>query len=69
MILTIEENSEEIKRFSNIKPAPIWGPVRCFARCPGTPRTCTLSQGHPGPHIAHAMFKKVVAVWDKDEVG
>jgi hypothetical protein len=29
-------------------------------------RACTLAKGHRGPHVAHSIFKKVVAVWDAD---
>ena len=64
MKLTVEENRETIKRYGHIKPAPIWGSVRCSARCLGPPRTCTLEEGHRGPHVAHGWFKKVLAVWD-----
>ena len=64
MKLTIEENRETIKRYGHIKPAPMWGSVRCSAKCPGAARNCTLEEGHRGPHVAHGMFKKVVAVWD-----
>ena len=49
MRLIREENPKEIEKYSHIQPAPIWGPVRCFAPCPGTRRTCTLEKGHAGP--------------------
>lgn len=65
MKLTIEENREAIKRYRHIKPAPIRGTALCSAQCPGTIRTCTLKRGHPGFHVAHGSFKKVLAVWDK----
>jgi len=65
MRLIREEHREEIKKYEHIKPAPTFGPVRCFARLPGTARTCTLAEGHSGPHVAHGMFKKVMAVWDE----
>jgi hypothetical protein len=64
--LTIERDPEAIKRYGYLKPARAWGGQRCSARCPGTARTCTLEKGHRGPHVAHGMFKKVVAVWDPD---
>jgi hypothetical protein len=64
MRLTVEENPETIKRYGHLKPAPRWGSVRCGARCPGTSRTCTREESHRGPHAAHGMFKRVVAVWD-----
>lgn len=65
MKLTIEEDRERIKRYGHIRPAPIWGPARCSARCPGNPRSCTLEVDHRGPHVAHGWFNKVVAVWDE----
>ncbi len=65
MKLTIEENREAIKRYRHIKPASHPGSIPCSASCPGTSRTCTLKRGHAGPHIAHGMFKRVVAVWDR----
>ena len=64
MKLTVEENREAIRRYGHIKPAPILGAVRCSARCQGTRRTCTLERSHRGPHVAHGMFRRVVAVWD-----
>ena len=63
--LTIEENREAIKRYRHIRPSPLGGSVRCSAMCPGTVRTCTLKRGHPGPHVAHGAFRRVLAVWDK----
>ena len=63
MKLTIEENRETIKRYGHIKPASRWGSVRCSAKCPGSSRTCTLEEGHRGPHVAHGKFNRVVAVW------
>jgi len=62
--LTVEENRETIKRYGHIRPASRWGSVRCFARCPGNSRTCTLEVDHNGPHVAHGIFRQVVAVWD-----
>lgn len=64
MRLTVEENPETIKRYGHLRPASRWGSVRCGVRCPGTSRSCTLEKGHRGPHAAHGMFKRVVAVWD-----
>ena len=55
-----------IKRYDHVKPAPLWGPARCSIRCPGTRHTCTLAKGHRGPHVAHGLFRRVVAVWDAD---
>jgi hypothetical protein len=64
MKLTIEHDRETIKRYGHIRPVRGWGARRCDARCPGTSRTCTLETGHRGPHVAHGLFKRVVAVWD-----
>jgi len=69
--ITRKENPEEIKKYEHIKPSPTFGPLRCFARLPGTIATCTLSKGHLGPHVAHrlSLFKKVViAVWDENAI-
>jgi hypothetical protein len=60
-----EQHPEEIKNYEHIKPAPTFGPVRCFAKLPGTPLTCTLAKQHPGPHVAHGWRKKVMAVWNE----
>jgi hypothetical protein len=65
MKLTVEHDSETIGRYGHVRPAPIWG-GRCSARCPGSMRTCTLGRGHRGTHIAHGIFRKVLAVWDED---
>ena len=64
MRLTVEENRETIKRWGHIRPAPLWGSVRCSARCPGSARRCTRTKNHRGPHVAHGVFRRVVAVWD-----
>ena len=66
MRFTKKEDPEQVKQYGHIKPAPVFGPLRCFARCPGTHQSCTLSKGHSGPHVAHG-FKKVLAVWDEEE--
>lgn len=66
MKLTIESDRETLKRYGHIKPARGWGVHRCSARCPGSSRRCSLERGHRGPHVAHGMFGKVVAVWDPD---
>ncbi len=62
MKLTKADNPQEIEKYSHIKPAPTFGPKRCFAKFPGGRYSCTLEQYHDGPHVAH-FFKKVVAVW------
>jgi hypothetical protein len=65
MKLTIEKNPETVKRYQHVRPAPRWGSIACSVQCPGTVRICTREQGHRGPHVAHAKFGKVVAVWDR----
>jgi hypothetical protein len=65
MKLTIKDNPEAIKRYGHIKPAPLWGSVRCAAKYPGSVRACTLERGHTGVHVAHGRFRRVVAVWDE----
>lgn len=64
MRLTIEQDPESIRRYRHVKPARVRDARLCSARCPGSSRACTLRKGHRGPHVAHSMFKKVVAVWD-----
>ena len=64
MKLTVEENSETIKRYAHIEPAPRVGGTRCGVRCPGAPRRCTRQEGHRGPHVSHGWFGGVLAVWD-----
>ena len=64
MKLTVEENPETTKRWDHIRPAPIWGGVRCSDKCPGSTRTCALAKNHKGPHVAHGVFNRVMAVWD-----
>ncbi len=64
MKLTIEHDRATIRRYGHLRPAKGWGVRRCGARCPGSSRTCTLEAGHRGPHVAHGLFRRVVAVWD-----
>lgn len=64
MKLTIKDSPERLKRFSHIKPASKRGSVLCSVTCPGTLHTCTRERGHPGPHVAHARFNRVVAAWE-----
>jgi hypothetical protein len=66
MRLTVEEHREAIKRYSHVRPARGSKSRLCSTLCPGTRRTCTLGKGHRGPHVAHGLFKKVVAVWESD---
>ena len=63
MRLTFAEDRETIRRYSHIKPARGWKTKACSKTCRGTAHTCTLAKDHRGPHVAHGLFKKVVAVW------
>lgn len=62
--LTRDQNREEIQKYAHVRPAPTFGPLRCFASFPGRGYSCTLKSGHDGPHVAHTFFKKVMAVWE-----
>jgi hypothetical protein len=62
--LTIEQDPQSIKRYGHLKPARGLGVRACSARCPGSTRACTLEAGHRGPHVAHGVLGKVLAVWD-----
>lgn len=64
MRLTTETHPEGIKRYAHVRPGR--GPKSkfCGTSLPGTSRTCTRSQGHGGPHVAHGLLNRVVAVWD-----
>jgi len=64
MQITRRDNPIETLRYAKIRPAPIFGPIRCRARFPGRRLTCTLSKFHAGPHVAHSWLKTVAAVWD-----
>jgi len=65
MKLTIEQNKERLRRFSHIRPAPVWQSIRCEVKCPGTRRECSRERNHKGLHAAHNLFGKVLAVWDE----
>ena len=69
MKLTIEDNRVAIKRYGHIKAARGFRARLCANRCPGTTRTCSRVRGHSGPHVAHGLFQKVVAVWDSGPGG
>ncbi|HUG35994.1 MAG TPA: hypothetical protein VML54_03530 [Candidatus Limnocylindrales bacterium] len=64
MRLIADEHPEAIKRYDHVRPATGRGGRRCGTRCDGTPLSCTRERGHGGPHVAHARFRRVVAVWD-----
>ena len=67
MRLTQEENPDEIRKYEHIKPAPVFGPGRCFSKFSGSHRSCTLPKGHEGPHLAHGFLRRLYAVWDAEE--
>lgn len=62
MKLTVEQHPESIGRYGHVRPAR--GGKVCRQLCPGTTRTCSQPRGHHGPHVAHGLFRMVVAVWD-----
>lgn len=62
MKLTAEHHPESIKRYSHIKS--VRRGAICRQLCPGTTHICSRARGHRGPHVAHGLFRKVVAVWD-----
>lgn len=62
MRLTREENREALKRYRHLKPARRRA-ERCGRRLEQSKRTCTLAKGHRGPHAAHGLFGRVLAVW------
>jgi hypothetical protein len=68
MILTHEENPEEIKKYAHIQRGSMFEP-HCFAKCPGRSlATCSRVRGHSGPHVVHGGFFNpyVSVVWDED---
>ncbi|MDH3271833.1 MAG: hypothetical protein OEN56_10890 [Gemmatimonadota bacterium] len=64
MKLTAQDDPRAIQRYRHIKPARGFGVLRCGKSCPGTSRRCTLAQGHRGPHVAHGLLGRVLAVWE-----
>src|SRR6266853_2340383 len=65
--ITRNDQPAAIKQYEHRTPAPTLGALRCFAPFPSEVYTCTLSKGHSGPHVAHAVGAVVVAVWDREE--
>ena len=63
---SVEERDEKLERYRHIEAMPIWSRGRCGHRAPGLLRTCTRRRGHGGPHVAHTVFGRVVAVWEAD---
>ena len=62
--LTVEANPEAVKRYRHIKPASVLSKRRCSTVWRGQRHRCTREKGHHGPHVAHSLFRKVVAVWE-----
>lgn len=65
MYLTRAQNPSEVQRYSHFRPARILGPQRCDARSPDGHYACTRPSAHEPPHVAHTLFRQVVAVWDQ----
>ena len=63
MKLTVEHHAESLRRYRHVKPGRRGSPL-CRQLCPGTRYTCSQPRGHRGPHVAHGLLRKVVAVWD-----
>lgn len=64
MRITADDHPHAIHRYGDVRPAR-WGRSRCGARLPDDlDVTCTREAQHRGPHVAHRVFRRVVAVWD-----
>ena len=63
MRLTIEEHPESVRRYAHVPRARRFDAEACRAPFHGASRSCTLTKGHRGPHIAHGRFGRVLAVW------
>lgn len=63
MRFVTDQHPDAVKRYAHIKPAR-GSRARCGVRCPGTRHRCTRAKDHRAPHVAHGLFRKVVAVWD-----
>lgn len=66
--ITVEEQPESIKRYSHIKRIRGVGVKRCGARLDRTRTVCTRELGHNGPHVAHGLLSRVIAVWDETPI-
>lgn len=64
MRLTREEHPEALKRYRQLGPARS-GAHRCGRRLGRSKRTCTRARGHRGPHAAHGLFGRLLAVWEE----
>jgi hypothetical protein len=62
--LTVEDNPEAVKRYRHIKPASVLRKRPCATVWRDQRHTCTREKGHRGPHVAHSLFRQVVAVWE-----
>jgi hypothetical protein len=63
MRITAEDHPDTIKRYAHVKRAPSTKGF-CAVALPESARTCSLGKSHRGPHVAHGLFGRVVAVWD-----
>lgn len=68
MKLTREQHPERLKRYRHLERAR-WGADRCGRRLGQSKRTCTLGKGHRGPHAAHGLFGRLLAVWESGDGG
>lgn len=64
MRFTREQHPDAIARYAHVRPARGRRTKRCGAGFPGGTRACTLELGHNGPHVAHGLWRRVMAVWD-----
>lgn len=63
MHLTRRDHGSRLERFHDIRPARRRG-ARCGSPEPGSARSCTRPRDHRGPHAAHGVFRRVLAIWD-----
>lgn len=68
MRLTAETNPAGLKRYRHVRPARVPKDSLCAASCGDTRHSCDLAKGHSGPHVAHGLWRNVVAVWTTDAV-
>lgn len=60
----IGREREANRSSSAVEPGSESRPRSCAIRCLGTRHRCTLPRNHEGPHIAHGLLRRTVAVWD-----
>lgn len=63
MQLLRERDREEIRKYEGIKSAGLFN-LACGDPLSGTMRKCTRKALHTGPHMAHGIFGRIMAVWD-----